>query len=132
MGTTLFTGTPAREISYEVTQYVAGVITVPASAPPATVSQKIGTLPAGAVIGSVNTRVTTALSGGTPVFSVGTTPTGTDVVTGVSNSAGSVITVPVAALALPLAGPTDLYAVISGSPTAGSAIVIVEFYKPIL
>jgi len=126
MGTTLFTQTAAREASYEMTQYIAGRLTLPAT------NVLVGTLPAGAVISAINTRNVTAFSGGTPVFSVGTTPTGVDIATGIANAAGTVSTVPLAALTLPTTVPTNVYANVSGGATAGDSVVVVEFWKPLL
>jgi hypothetical protein len=123
--------TPAREIGYEIVQYLATRLTLSG----ADTFVKVGTLPQGSVLMSITTRTITAFSGGTPVLGVGTTQTnvgGTgDIATGIAVAIGSVQTFPLAALAQPFAAPQDVYVGTSGGTTAGDAVVIVQFAKPL-
>jgi hypothetical protein len=84
---------------------------------------------------NILTRTITAFSGGTPVLGVGTTSTnvgGTgDIATGIAVAVGSVQTFPLAALAMPFAAPQDVFVGTSGGTTAGDAVVIVQFAKPL-
>ena len=125
MPTTLFTTTPAREVLYEVAQYIAGRLTGGDQA------VKIGTLPIGAVITIVNSKVVTAVTGGTPAIAVGTAPGGAQVVAAIAAAAGSQAQVPVAALVMPFTVPTDIYVTSSGGTTAGDVIGEIEFIKPV-
>jgi hypothetical protein len=89
---------------------------------------KIGRLPAGAIITVVSTNVETAITGTTPAFSIGTTAAGAEIVTTVALTAGSLNTVPLAALVQPLVIDTDVWANITGTAT-GDAYVIVQYIK---
>jgi hypothetical protein len=122
-------GTPARESGYEGVQYIAGRITALAAG--TTVNVKIGTVPAGAVITQINSRVATAITGGTPVLALGTASGGTQVQGTLAEAAGSEIVFPAASLTLPLAADTDIWAGISGGATAGDAYVVVQYIKPV-
>lgn len=125
----LMTGTPPRDIGYNVVQAICGRI----QGAGADVNVKVGTLPAGCIITAVTTDVETVIGGTAPVFNVGTTPTGAQLASAVALTAGSLNTVPVAALVQPLAADTDVYANISGggATTSGDAYVIVTFVKPL-
>jgi hypothetical protein len=131
MVTQLNRGTPPREILYEVIQYLGARLTLSG----ADTFVKVGTLPTGSVLVSIITRTITAFSGGTPVLGVGTLSTnigGTgDIATGIAVAVGSVQTFPLAALAMPFTAPTDVFIGTSGGTTAGDAIVLVQFAKPI-
>jgi hypothetical protein len=130
MVSSLNQSTPARDSGYVgFVQALGGRITAAAGGP-ATLSQKIGTLPAGTTILGVYTNVETALVGTTPTFNIGTTAAGTDIAAGIALTAGSVNSMPLAALVMPLAADTDVWANITGTPTAGDAYVIVTFVKP--
>ena len=126
----LMTNTPARDAFNNAVQSIAGRITAGAGGP-ATLSVQIGTLPAGALILGVNTNVETALVGTTPTFNVGTTAAGTDIAAGIALTAGTVVTPAAAALANPLTADTQVWANITGTPTAGDAFVTVQFIKPV-
>jgi len=121
--------TPAREIGYEVAQYIAGSF----SADPggAAVNVKIGTIPAGAIITHIITRVQTAFTGGTPALAYGTASGGSQVQTGVTVTAGSTQIFPLAALTQPTTVDTDVWATLSGGATAGQAFTYVGFIKPV-
>jgi hypothetical protein len=125
----LMTGTSARDIGYNVVQALCGRVTGAG----ADVAVKIGTLPAGAVITAVSTNVETAITGTAPVFSIGTASGGAQLASAVALTAGSLNTVPVAALVQPLAADTDVWAGITGggATTAGDAYVMVQFVKPL-
>ena len=126
----LMTNTPARDAFNNCVQSVNGRITAGAGGP-ATLSVQIGTLPAGALILGINTNVETALVGTTPTFNVGTTAAGTDIAAGIALTAGTVVTPAAAALANPLTADTQVWANITGTPTAGDAYVSVQFIKPV-
>ncbi len=118
----------AREAGYEFVQYIAA-----RAAPTGGVSVysiKVGTLPAGAIITSASTNVETAITGSTPVFGIGTTPTGSEIAATIALTAGSLNTVPLAALVMPLVADTDVYANITGTAT-GDAYIIIQFVKPL-
>ena len=119
---------PVRDIGYNVVQYCAGRAN-PIGAI-SVYSVKIGRLPAGAMILAVSTNVETAITGTTPAFSIGTTAAGAEIVTTVALTAGSLNTVPLAALVQPLAADTDVWANITGTAT-GDAYVVVQFIKPV-
>jgi hypothetical protein len=123
------TGTSARDIGYNVVQAICGRV-VGAGAD---VAVKIGTLPAGAIILTVSTDVETAITGTAPVFSIGTASGGAQLASAVALTAGSLNTVPIAALVQPLAADTDVWAGITagGATTAGNAYVMVTFVKPL-
>lgn len=129
MVTNLMTGVPARDASVNAVQSINGRITAAAGGP-ATLSARIGTLPAGALILGVNTNVETALVGTTPTFNIGTTATGVDIAAGIALTAGTVTTPVLAALTNPVTADTAVYANITGTPTAGDAYVSVQYIKP--
>lgn len=132
MVTSLNRSTPAREAGYEMKQYICARHTLTGTDLPVT---KIGTVPAGAVITSINLRVVTAVTGGTPVLGIGTTAAligGSGNINAVlSEAAGSENVVPTATVAQPLAGDTDLFIGTTGGATAGDVVVAVEFIKPL-
>ena len=125
----LMTNTPARDPFTNAVISIAGRITAAAGGP-ATLSVKIGTIPAGALILGINTNVETALVGTTPTFNVGTTAAGTDIAAGIALTAGTVTTPAAAALTNPVTADTDVWVNITGTPTAGDAYVTVQFIKP--
>lgn len=127
----LMTNTPARDPFTNAVISVAGRITAQAAGGPTTLSVKIGTLPAGALILGINTNVETAIAGSTPTFNVGTTAAGTDIAAGIALTAGTVTTPAAAALTNPITADTDVWANITGTPTAGDAFVSVQFIKPV-
>lgn len=117
----------ARDLGTTVVQYVCARLTLAG----ADGNVKVGTIPAGAMITSVTTKVVTAFSGGVPVFNVGTASGGAQVAAAIAITAGSLNTVPIAALVMPLAANTDIWAGTTGSATAGDAIIAVMFIKPL-
>lgn len=125
----LMTYVPARDAFSVAVQSINGRITGAGVDP--TVVQ-IGTLPAGALILSINTNVETVIGGTAPVFNVGTAPSGAQIASAIALTAGTVVTPPVAALVNPLAAETPVYATISagGVTTSGDAYVTVQFVKP--
>lgn len=128
MATTLNNRMAAREAGYEMMQYIAGRIV--ATGAFATAAVKIGTLPAGAVITAISTRVVTAITGTTPTFNLGTTVNATDIAAAIALTAGSINAVWGATPVLPLAADTDVWANITGT-ASGDAIIIVAFVKPL-
>lgn len=132
MVTSLNTSTPARESGYEGVQYICGRLTLTGADTP---KVKLGTLPAGAVIVALYTRVVTAVTGGTPVLGFGTTSalTGTsgNINAVVAEAAGSEALVPSATVAQPLAADTDVWLGTSGAATAGDVVGVVAFIKPL-
>jgi hypothetical protein len=133
MVTSLNTRSPAREAGYEMLQYISGrnVITADATAP-----TRIGTLPIGAVIVGISSKVVTAVTGGTPAFGIGTTAatvgTAGTIVTAMAEAAGSEWLLPLASVVMPLAADTDVYiGALAGGGTAGDVIITVFFIKPL-
>lgn len=131
MVTSLNRGTPAREAGYEMGQYCCARVAAVAGG--ATQLSKIGKIPAGAIITAVHSKVTTAITGGTPVLSVGTfaDPGNDDLVATMAEAAGSELLQPLAAFVQPLVADTEFYAAISGGATAGEAYVTIAFIKPL-
>ena len=117
---------PARDVGQPVIQCVAGRANPIGGV--SVYSVKLGRLPAGSVITVVSTNVETAITGTTPAFSIGTTAGGAEIVTTVALTAGSLNTVPLAALVMPLVTDTDVWANITGTAT-GDAYVMVQFFK---
>jgi hypothetical protein len=125
--------TPAREAGYQMSQYIAGRLTLNGIADNAKV--KIGTLPAGSIITAIHSKVATAITGGTPVLGLGTTNALVGTTGNIQNvfaeTAGSELVQPLAALVMPLAADTDVWAGTSGGATAGDAYITVAFVKPL-
>ena len=121
---------PARDIGASVIQVVAGRANPIGGV--SVYSVKIGRLPMGAIITAVSTNVETAITGTTPAFNIGTVASGTapgaDIAATIALTVGSTNTLPLAALVMPLAADTDVYANITGTAT-GDAYVMVQFYK---
>lgn len=137
MVTSLNRGTPAREAGYEMMQYISGRFTLSAADLPVV---KIGTIPAGAVVVAIASRVAVAVTGGTPVLGIGSAAVGSAVpaVGGTGNiqavmaeAAGSEWLTPSATVAMPLATDTDFYIGTSGGATAGDVYAAVYFIKPL-
>ncbi len=122
-------GTPARDQGYEMIQYIAGSIVADAGG--AAVNVKLGTIPAGAIILQANSRVQTAITGGTPVLGLGTASGGTQIQGVMSEAAGSEVVFPAAGIVLPLTADTDVWATLTGGATAGQAFIAVSFIKPV-
>lgn len=120
---------PARDAGFEMVQYIAARVTVDGST---TFTKKIGTVPAGSIITDINSRITTAMTGAAAAtFQLGTTSTGTSLQSAMSEAAGSETVFPAATFPMPLASDTDIWANVTGTATAGEAIVAVRFIKPI-
>lgn len=121
----------ARDVGYEMVQYICGRLTLAG----ADASARIGTLPAGAVITGIHSRVVTAVTGGTPVLGVGTTSSlvgGTgDIQATMAEAAGSETVFPASSFVMPLAADTAVWAGTSGGATAGDVIISVSFVKPL-
>lgn len=132
MATQLNRGTQAREAGYEMVQYLAARLTLTAADTPVV---KVGTLPAGAVITGINSRVATAVTGGTPVLGIGTTSalvgTSGDIQNVMAEAAGSETVFPLAAFVMPTTAAVDVYVGTSGGATAGDVYVTVQFVKPL-
>jgi hypothetical protein len=133
MVTSLNQGNPAREIGYEMLQYICGRNVITANATPPT---KIGTLPAGSVIVGISSRVVAAVTGGTPAFGIGTTPatvgTAGTIVSAMAEAAGSEWLLPLSTFVMPLTVDTDVYAgALTGGGTVGDVIITVFFIKPL-
>ena len=125
----LMTNVAARDAFTNAVQSIAGRITAVSGAG-ATQSVQIGTLPVGATILGINTNVETAITPGTATFNLGTTAAGVDIAAGIALAAGTVTTPPLAALVMPLAAETQVWANLAVSPTAGDAYVTLQFIKP--
>lgn len=132
MVTSLNRGTSARDLGYQTKQYICARHTLTGTDLPVT---KVGTIPAGAVITGINTRVVTAVTGGTPVLGIGTTVAligaSGNLNAVIAEAAGSEFVQPSATVAQPLAADTDVYIGTTGGATAGDVVVAVEFIKPL-
>jgi hypothetical protein len=137
MVATLFKGTPAREAGYEMIQYIAARHTLTGTDLPVT---KVGTIPAGAVLLAIISRVAVAVTGGTPVLGMGSVAAGGavpavggtgNVVIVMAEAAGSEIVFPLAALVNPPTTDLDIYIGTSGGATAGDVYVAILFMKPV-
>ena len=134
----LMTNTPARDPFNNGVVAIVGRHTLTAADTPA--ATKIGTIPAGAMILSISSRVITAVTGGTPVLGIGSVAAGGavpavggtgNVQTVLSEAAGSETVFPLAALTLPPTTDIDIYVGTSGGATAGDVIVAVLYVKPL-
>jgi hypothetical protein len=134
----LMTGTPARDAFNNGTQAIVGRHTLTAADTPA--STKIGTIPAGAMILGIASRVVTAVAGGTPVLGIsyvatgGTAPavgTSGNLQNVMAEAAGSELVFPLAAAVLPPTTDVDIYVGSTGAATSGDVIVAVLFVKPL-
>jgi hypothetical protein len=132
------TGTPARDAFNNGTQAIVGRHTLTAADTPA--STKIGTIPAGAMILGIASRVVTAVAGGTPVLGIsyvatgGTAPavgTSGNLQNVMAEAAGSELVFPLAAAVLPPTTDVDIYVGSTGAATSGDVIVAVLFVKPL-
>lgn len=137
MAGNLMTGTPARDMGYNVVQAITARHTLTGADVPVT---KIGTAPAGAVILGIFSRVITAVTGGTPVLGIGSVAAGgtapavgaTGNIQGtMAEAAGSEQVFTSATVAQPLAVDTDFYVGTSGAATAGDVVVVIIFVKPL-
>lgn len=132
MVSTLLQNKPAREAGYEMMQYIAARIQAsPLGTDPVTV--KIGSVPAGGLIVAVSSKVATAITGGTPVLSIGSTgdPGLDNLVAAMAETAGSEWLLPLATIVQPLAVETEFFVSIAGAATAGDAYVAIFFIKPV-
>ena len=120
--------TVAREAGFEMVQYISGRLTLTGADTP---QVKIGTLPAGAVILGLHTRVVVAVTGGTPVLQWGVASGGGTLNAVVAEAAGSELVQTSATVAQPLAADTDVWLGTSGGATAGDVIGTVMFVKPL-
>jgi hypothetical protein len=127
MVTSLNTAVAAREAGYQMMQYICGRVTVVTSG--TDVNTKIGSLPAGAVLVAVATKVVTAVTVGT--LQMGTASGGAQVTATIAETAGSEWLMPLSSLVMPLAAKTDIWAGTTGSATAGDVIFTVFFVTPL-
>ena len=108
-------------------QVITGRVTIVTSG--TDVNTKIGTLPAGAVILGIGSKVVTAVTVGT--LQMGTASAGAQVTATIAETAGSEFLQPLSSLVQPLAADTDIWAGTTGSATAGDVIFTVLFVKPL-
>lgn len=120
--------TVARDAGYEMMQYITGRITAVSGA----ITQKIGTLPQGAIIQGVNHRVVTAYATaaamGIVVGQSGTLPA--DIASGLNTIAASFV-MALTNVAQPLTADLDVWAQITSGATAGDSYISVWFSKPV-
>src|SRR5215475_8752886 len=130
MVTRLNIGTPAREAGYEMMQYIAARITAVSGG--TAVTQKVGTVPSGAVITGVHSRVVTAYATAAAVgISLGQSGTFSDFASGLNTAAGGTIVQALATVSQPLTADLDVWAQISSGATAGDSYISVWFEKPV-
>ena len=117
----LMTNTPPRDAFNNAVQAINARITLTAADTP---KVKIGTIPAGAIVLAIYSRVATAVTGGTPVIGIGSVTAGGavpsvggtgNVQTTMAEAAGSEQVFPLAAFAQPLTADTDFYVGTSGA-----------------
>jgi hypothetical protein len=122
--------TPAREAGYEMMQYIAGRITAVSGG--GAVVQKIGTLPAGALIQSINSRVVTAFGTAAAMgVTLGQSGTFSDIASGLNTAAGGTTLQWLATVSQPLTADLDVWAQITSGATAGDSYISVWFEKPL-
>lgn len=130
MVTSLNSGTSAREAGYEMYQYIAARLNIVTAG--SNNSVKVGTLPQGAVIIGVDTRIVTPFAGGTPVVTLGISSGASNLVATLNSlTAGGEHLQPLTTLAQPLTADVDIWANAAGTATAGDSYVIVNYIKPI-
>lgn len=117
----------AHQFGYQAINYLRN--TINADAGGAVVNVILGKLPIGAVIVGVHSRVSVAITGGTPVLSLGETgDAGLDnIVLVLAETAGSELVQPLTAFGGPLAAEVEVRATITGGATAGSATITVLY-----
>lgn len=122
-------GSVAREAGYEMMQYIMGRITASGGG---AITTKIGTLPQGAVIQGINSRVVTAFataaSVGVVVGQSGTLPN--DIASGLNTAAGGTFVQVLTNVAQPLTADLDVWAQITSGATAGDSYISVWYTKP--
>lgn len=131
MVTSLNNQRSARDIGYQMSQYIAARITASGAV---TVSTKVGTIPAGAVITQVNTRIVTPFAGGTPLLTLGQLgDSGLDNLVAAINelTAGGEVLQPLSNITQPLTADTEFWAQVTGTATAGDAYVAISYIKPL-
>lgn len=133
MATSLNRAIPARENWYEMVSYICARHTLTGADTPA--YTRVGTLPAGSIITGINTRVATAVTGGTPVLGVGTSistvGTNGNITAVLAETAGGESVQASATLAYPLSADVEVYVGTTGAATAGDVYVWVSFIKPL-
>ena len=112
----------AREIGYEMAQFICGRVAALSSG--AEVMVSIGKLPIGAVLIGISSRVVIAFNGAVDVDTE-------NLVADLATTAGSQIVMPAADSGGPLTSDTEFYVTVSGGATVGTAYVTVLFYKPL-
>ena len=127
MVTTLNSTPAARETGFQLLGYICGRVTIVTSG--TDVNTLIGTLPEGAVIVGIHTKVVTAVTVGT--LQMGTASGGAQVTATIAETAGSEWLQPLSSLVQPLAAATSIWAGTTGSATAGDVIFTVCFVKPL-
>ena len=114
----------AHDFQYQAVNYLRGTVTAVAAGTAQAV--QIGTLPAGAVVLAIYSRVPTAVTGG-GTLSVGTTSGGVDILAAIAETAGNEALLPLTAYGGPLASDTEVWLNISATATAGTATVTVVY-----
>lgn len=131
MVTSLNQGVSAREAGYQMAQYIAARISATGAT---TVTKKIGKIPQGAIITSIDTRIVTAFAGGTPLLTVGALgDSGLDNLVSAINEATALGESLQAQtnITQPLTADTEFWASVAGTATAGDAYVVINFVKPV-
>lgn len=135
MVTSLNARTPARDIGYQMAQYICARINPVGVVTATPVNIKIGTIPAGSVITNLYSKVITAVTGGTVGLSAGTSATtpANNLVAAISASAGSEDLMPGTGVVQPLVADTDFYVGVTTTTTiaAGDLVVALQFMKPL-
>lgn len=122
MVTSLNTTKAAHDFEYQAVNYIRGTVTAVAAG--TAVNVQIGTLPAGAVILGIHTRVSPAVTGG-GTLQLGSTSGGADVLLAIAETAGSELLQ--ALTPGPMASDTPIWAGITATATAGSAVFTIMY-----
>jgi hypothetical protein len=122
---------PAREQGYEMMQYIAGRITAVSGG--TAVTQKIGTIPSGAIITGIHSRVVTAYSTAASMAVVigASSATPNDMASVLNTAAGGTFVQMLATQSQPLTADLDVWAQITSGATAGDSYISVWFEKPL-
>lgn len=118
----LFTTKAAHDFQYQAMNYIRGTVTAVAAG--TAVNVQIGTLPAGAIIVAIHSRVSPAVTGG-GTLQLGSTSGGADVLAAIAETAGSELLQ--ALTPGPFATDTPIWAGITATATAGSATFTVSY-----
>jgi hypothetical protein len=118
----LFVSKAAHDFQYQAINYIRGTVTAVTAGTAQNV--QIGTLPAGAIIVAIHSRVPTAITGG-GTLQIGSTSGGADLLLAIAETAGSELLQPL--VGGPFATDTPVWVGITATATAGTATFTVLY-----